>query len=372
MRWSADQFGRTRQASTSDLVTETADRVHLFPISGPVYGRAWCTIVTSNPESGLTATVRPIRPTDIPPLLAFRRRAAQTEITAHTWPKVQPESPRLPPVQLLSQSVTRPAGPRALVLRSDGGVAGVVIGRPRCDGLVWDVEHLHTEIDDNGASSDLLQHLEESVAEAGGRRLFLQVPEGSRGTEIARRAGYQRYTSERLYRLTPPFSSKQPNALPVRPRLRADEQPLFQLYSAAVPANVRAAEAMSNEEWSALHRGRKRWRPTLMGDRQQYVWEMGETLIGWLEITYGQKSQFLDLMVHPEYERLIDGIVAAALTQTSEKAPVYAAAREYQAALESSLDRYEFKLIGTSEIYVRQLAVRSREPALVPAKLVGG
>jgi hypothetical protein len=78
------------------------------------------------------------------------------------------------------------------------------------------------------------------------------------------------------------------------------------------------------------------------------------------------------VMAHPDHQRLLDGMVAYALGQTSEKAPVYSAVREYHASVGSSLERYGFRPTAQSEIYVRQLAVRSPQPSLVPAKLVGG
>jgi hypothetical protein len=135
---------------------------------------------------------------------------------------------------------------------------------------------------------------------------------------------------------------------------------------------VRAAEAMTYEEWSALHRGAKKWTPSLLGDRHQYVWEFGAGLIGWLEVVYGQKSQYLEFVIHPQYESMLDGLVAFALTQTSEKASVYASARDYQEPLRSALERAGFRSAGETEILVRQLAARVPEPKLVPARLVGG
>jgi hypothetical protein len=129
---------------------------------------------------------------------------------------------------------------------------------------------------------------------------------------------------------------------------------------------------MTYEEWSALHRGSKKWAPTLFGDRHQYVWEMGSGLIGWMEVTYGQQSQFLEIRVDPKYESLLDRLVAYALTQVSQKAPVYAIARDYQGPLLSALSRSGFSIAAEIEILVRQLAARVPATKLVPANVVGG
>ncbi|MFN0070136.1 MAG: hypothetical protein ACKVVP_01435 [Chloroflexota bacterium] len=318
----------------------------------------------------MTATIRPIRPTDFARILRFRHQAESSQITAHHWPNIQPESARFPVPRILSHSVARAAGARVLGAWRDQQLDGLVVGRPRSSGVVWDIERLYGA--DDQTCADLLDQLGGFAVRAGARRVFIQSPAESRGRVIAQKAGYERYMSERLYRLVPPFNSKLPNPFPARPRLRADEQSLFQLYCAAVPAQVRAAEAMTREEWLSLHHGPRIWKPSLFGDRHQYLWQYGEVVVAWLEIVYGARSQFLEFVLHPDYERLLDGMIASALAQTSEKAPVYASARTYQDTLASGLERVGFVEVANTDLYVRQLAARSLEPALVPAKLVSG
>ena len=172
--------------------------------------------------------------------------------------------------------------------------------------------------------------------------------------------------------MSPGFKFERTDLFEARPRLRADEQALFQLYMAAVPAPVRSAEAMTLEEWAALYPGRKRWQPSFTGSRQQYVWELGTTLVGWLEITFGQRSQYLEMLIHPRYEDAADRLLRYALLQTSLKAPVYVTPREYQPHLSSALERAGFKLVGRHDLFVKLLAARVREPRLVPANVVGG
>ena len=317
--------------------------------------------------------IRALRPTDLVGLTLFLRRAAGEEITAHTWPKVQPESGHLPLQQALWQSLGQgPTRGRAWVATAGGKIVGLAVGRARSSGLVWDVEHLHAAEGAHDAAADLLERACQEAVARGARRVFVEMPVGSRGADVARRAGFERYTESSVYRLAPPFRVPASDHFEGRPRLRADEHALFRLYNAALPAVVRSAEAMSYEEWSALHRGPKRWAPTLIGDRHQYVWELGEGLAGWLEVVYGQKSQFREFLVHARYESLLDRFVGYALKQVSAKAAVYSAVREYQAGLGSALERVGFKLAGRYDIYVRQLAVRVPERELVTAQTVGG
>ncbi len=317
--------------------------------------------------------IRAVRPTDLVGLAIFLRQAPGSEITAHTWPKVQPESSHLPVQQAIWQSLGRgDVSGRAWVVVENGRIDGLAVARARCHGLVWDIEHLHVVEQSRGQAAELLDHVCQEAARRGARRVFLEVPSGADGSELAKRAGFERYTEAVVYRLNPPFRVDKVEGFQGRPRLRADEQAMFQLYNAAVPAVIRSAEAMTYEEWSALHRGKKRWTPSLIGDRHQYVWELGEGLAAWLEVVYGNKSQYLEFMVHPRYESMIDRFVAYALQQVSPKAAVYSAVREYQAALGSALERVGFKLEASHDIFVRQLAIRVLERKLVPANLIGG
>jgi hypothetical protein len=317
--------------------------------------------------------VRTLRPIDVVALASFNRRAGATEITAHSWPRVEPESGRVPYLNLMSTSVAhRPGGQRSWVAEQDGRLAGLATARPRAGGLVWDVANLHAPPGANTVAADLLEQVAACAASHAARRVFLEAPTGGRGQDVARRAAFERFTSNQLFVLAPGSKIERTDLFEARPRLRADEQTLFQLYNAAVPAPVRAAEAMTLEEWGALYPGGKRWQPTFSGSRQQYVWELGTSMVGWLEVTFGQRSQLMELLVHPRYEDAADRLVRYALLQVSPKAPVYVTAREYQPYLASALQRAGFRLASQHDLFVRLLAVRVREPRLVTANVVGG
>ena len=317
--------------------------------------------------------VRTLRPIDVVALASFQRRAGGTEITAHSWPRVEPESSRLPYANLVSASLGhRPGGTRAWVAEDGGHAVGLAIARPRAGGLAWDVVHLHAEPGADSVGADLLEQVAACAGSHAARRVFLETPSGSRGIDVARRAAFERFTSSELYMLAPGFKVERTDLFEARPRLRADEQTLFQLYMSAVPAPVRAAEAMTLEEWGALYPGRKRWQPSFTGSRQQYVWELGTSMVGWMEVTFGQRSQFIEVLVNPRYEDAADRLVRYALLQVSPKAPVYVLAREYQPSLASALERAGFRLAAEHELFVKLLAARVREPRLVTANLVGG
>jgi hypothetical protein len=279
----------------------------------------------------------------------------------------------MPYMSLMSTAIAyRPGGQRGWVAEADGRMVGLTLARPRAGGLVWDVSTLHAQPDEDPVAADLLEHVVASAGSHAARRVFLEAPAGGRGLDVARRAAFERFTSSELYILAPGGKFERTDLFEARPRLRADEQTLFQLYNNAVPAAVRAAEAMALEEWVALYPGGKRWQPSFTGSRQQFVWELGTSIVGWLEITFGQRSQFMELLIHPRYEDAADRLVRYALLQVSPKAPVYALAREYQSHLASALQRAGFRLAARHDLFVRLLAARVREPRLVTANVVGG
>jgi hypothetical protein len=317
--------------------------------------------------------IRPLRPIDVVALASFQRQAGATQIAAHTWPRVDPESGWMPYLQVVSSALAqRPGAQRVWVADQNGRLAGLAVARPRAGGLAWDVVSLHAEPSADRVGESLLEEVAGYAAGRAARRVFLEAPVGERAQDVARRAGFERFTSSEQYLLTQGFKVERTDLFEARPRLRADEQALFQLYMAAVPAPVRSAEAMTLEEWAALFPGRRRWQPSFTGSRQQYVWELGTTLVGWLEITFGQRSQYLELLIHPRYEDAADRLLRYALLQTSPKAPVYVTAREYQPHLASALERAGFKLVARHDLFVKLLAARVLEPRLVPANVVGG
>lgn len=315
--------------------------------------------------------IRVLRLPDLVSVAMFLRRADSKELTSHTWPRVQPEAGHLPTAAAFWQTLGV-SWERVWASVAEQTCDGLVSARPRCGGLAWDVEHLLAKDGSVDVAADLLETVSQFGGSQGARRVFLEVPVDAARDELTRRAGFERYTDTSVYRLAAPFKLPKLESLDGRPRLRADEQPLFSLYCAAVPQLVRSAEALTYDEWSALHRGRKKWSPTLIGDHHQFVWEVGASLAGWLEVVYGQKSQYLDLLIDPKYESMVDRMLAFALTQVSEKAPVYVAVRPYQAVLGAALERRGFTVDGRYEVFVRQLSVRVPERSLVPANIVGG
>jgi hypothetical protein len=314
------------------------------------------------------ATVRALRPTHLVGLRALDARTSCVELTGASWPRVLDGDSRLPFWSLLSHSMAHPAGYRRVwVHKGDNGIDGLLVARVRCGGLVWDVRHLWADGDQEAVARDLLSWVcEEAVARAA-RRVFLETEPSEFARAVARGAGFEQYTWATLYLCPSAGPSAGADGQSARPRARSDEHMLFQLYNAAVPAPVRAAEAMTLDEWVALHKGTRRWTPGPLSGRQQFVWEARDLALAWLEMAAAGKSVHAECLVHPAHESLNDEVVAYALGQAS-KQPLYATCREYQQPLAAALERAGFAEAGRRAVFVRQLAIRIPEPRLVAAR----
>ncbi len=310
------------------------------------------------------SAIRALRPTHLVALRAFDSRATVAELTAPAWPRVADGDGSLPLWSLLSHSMVHSTGlRRAWVHVASDGLDGLVIARVRCGGLVWDVRHLWVDGAHDGVAQELLVRVCEEATARGARRVFLETGLETEERAIAARAGFEQYTEATLHVLPAGRRPSGPAWPGARPRRRRDEFRLFQLYTVAVPAPVRAAEALTLAEWVALHKGAKRWAPGLLTNRQQQVWEHEDALVAWLEIAYGAKSQHAEWLVHPAHEAACDGLVAHAAQLVSPKQPLYATTRIYQQPLASALDRAGFEVVARRAVFVRQLAVRVPERA---------
>jgi hypothetical protein len=313
--------------------------------------------------------IRLLRATDALAIGAFLAHGAGRELAAETWPRTPPEA-RRPGFLGLTLGALFPARHNQTVgiaRGASGRISGLVLARARAGGMVWDVEHVRTQ--DAATGVELLRWIGQRALAVRARRVFIDTPDEASGSEVASRARFERYSDGTTYRLSPGFSRDAADTVPARPRLGSDDLPLFQLYSAAVPANVRAAEAMTHEEWAALYPGRKLWTPAILGNRQDYVWEMGSHVAAWMRVVYGQRAQFLDLLIHPSHEAYAERMVRYALVQMSTKAPVVIDVREYQGALRVALEKAGFQPVESYAVWVLQLAERVAEPSIAAAQV---
>ena len=307
--------------------------------------------------------IRTLSTGDLLSVRTLATRDGATELTAPNWPKTPPEN-RQPTTWALIRDALIPRGGMARV-----GLAleherpqGLIVAQPRASGLVWDVEHLIVP-PSHDLGIELLHWACDQAASHLARRIFLETLEEGPGFELASRAGFEQCTTGTMFVLPPGATVDKADAVPARPRLRSDEMGLFQLYNAVVPAPVRAAEALDYQEWASLHRGRKPWTPSLVG-AQDYVWEMGPRIVGWMHLVYGERAQYMHLIIHPQADALAQRMLRDALGQLSMKVPILADTREYQGSVQEALHTLGFETGHHYVVWVKQFAQRISEPAV--------
>jgi hypothetical protein len=88
-----------------------------------------------------------------------------------------------------------------------------------------------------------------------------------------------------------------------------------------------------------------------------------------MRLVFGQRSQFLDILVHPTHEANLQRMLRWALLQMSVKVPVVIDVRDYQVPLLSALEAAGFEPRKRYTVWVRQLAARVAEPKLAAARV---
>jgi len=216
----------------------------------------------------------------------------------------------------------------------------------------------------------LLKHVCQQVGERGVQRVFARLPEGGPEMGPFRQAGFMVYTREDIFRLTPKQIGERLSNLELYPALRPesvmDNWALQQLYMAVAPRLVQQAESLAESvtdtqllEWIGF------------GQREGYILEDQEEIIGYLQLWRGQVGHWLRIFLHPRACDRVEPLIAHGLAcwQRYPPRPLYCAVREYQGGLRGPLEAFGFRFFATQAIVVKHTAVRVQErvPRLVPA-----
>ena len=175
-----------------------------------------------------------------------------------------------------------------LVSLEGNRLRGLASGRRRSGDTVWELSHLLIVPGDLPAGAALLERLCQRVALSGGRRVFLRLDERDGLVGEARRSGFIRCAEELLYVGASSTVGREAHE-GVREKLPRDEHDLFRLYNASTPAEVRAAQGMTFDQWrSSRERGR--------GSRE-FVAEGDKGLDAWLRAVQHRRSAVAELAV---------------------------------------------------------------------------
>ena len=238
------------------------------------------------------------------------------------------------------------------------GFIQALVSLKRCRGPgAWMINRLLLSSGREEVCSDLLERAGFAGDKTQAERLFLRLESTSPAVDMAKRAGFTHYLTEYLYYLEETHRTEPPQvSLVLRPKSGADEYGLFRLYTAAAPHQVRRAEGMTLQEWNQSRDKDATW---------ELVSEKNGEISAWLRIRLGRTAGRFEIVTElgpDELGQLVDYSLAA----LKGRHPVYCLASEFQQQLQHILEERGFVRVESYSCLSKQLAVRVREPQLVP------
>jgi hypothetical protein len=294
-------------------------------------------------------------PTDIVALASLDGRVYPNE--ARPWDRLgQDDRPR-PLETALEQWFSFATGKHTWVSVRGATIRGLISARRRARPSVWEVEVLIDADEDKGVVAALLGRMTAGVAKLGAERVFLRLDAGSPLVDIARRSGFFPYLEEKLY-VRAAAGPSPAAAGRLRPREKGDLWGLFQLYSRAAPASVRAVEGLTLREWQAAQEA---WG----GRAADLVLEDSGVIEAWLRLAKGPVGRF-SVLASPGCQAL-EGAIGAALERLAGAQRLQALVPCYSAGIARVLEEIGFQEAGLYVHLAKRLVRPSAEVAAEPA-----
>jgi len=303
----------------------------------------------------MTPTARTVLPTDLVALVSYDGRVYANE--AMTLDRIGTGGSPHPLETAFEQWFSFATGKHTWISVKGPTLRGLISARKRGSKLAWEIDCLiDADNNDGGVLVSLLDQVAGAAGKSGAHRIFLRVPAGSHTEREAARCGFAPYRGERMYCRAQQPAAPQAPAAGVRRRTKADLYPLFQVYNAVVPENVRRFEASTLGEWTAVQEN--------IGRAQQYVHEGGGGVDGWLRLAGdGDVGRF---EVYGE-ERAIDALVDAALARLANRRSVCALVPSEQGPLVRRLQAAGFEPHDEYTVLARLTVRPVRQPKTAPA-----
>ncbi|HEY8173879.1 MAG TPA: hypothetical protein VIH21_12405 [Dehalococcoidia bacterium] len=279
----------------------------------------------------MTPTARTVLPTDLVALVSYDGRVYANE--AMTLDRIGTHDSPHPLETAFEQWFSFATGRHTWISVKGPTLRGLASARKRGSKLVWEIDCLiNAEESGDGVLLSLLDQVTEAAGRSGALRIFVRLPGGSTTEDGASRCAFAPYRHEQVYRrdIDEPEKFDVPEGL--RRRGKSDLYPVFQLYNAEVPANIRRYEAATFAEWTATieHIGRA----------TQYVYERDGRVVGWLRVAGDGDIGRFDLLGYPE---ALDDLIDAALAKLSNRRSAYVLVPQYQAGLRERLEARGFQ-----------------------------
>jgi hypothetical protein len=305
----------------------------------------------------MTPAARTVLPTDLVALVSYDGRVYANE--AITRDRIGTQASPHPLETAFEQWFSFATGRHTWISVKGPTLRGLVSARKRASKQAWEIDCLiHAADDDNGVLMSLLDQMTSAAGKSGAQKIFVRLPRGSDTAAIVSRCGFVPYLQEVVYRRRVDKGEEHAVCEELRRREKADVYPLFQLYNAVVPHEVRRTEAMTFAEWSGGQES--------LGRTSQYVLEREGQVRGWLRVAGDGAIGRFDLLAGDE---TIDDLIEAALAKIANRESACALVPEYQEGLRARLEQRGFEPAEEYAVLVRRTVQLVKSPSVVP-KLV--
>ena len=303
----------------------------------------------------MTANPRTVLPTDLVALVSYDGRVYSNE--AMTSDRIGTEDSPHPIETALEHWFSFATGRHTWISVKGPTLRGLISARKRGSKLAWEVDCLiDAAEDDTGVLMSLLDQVTSAAGRSGALKVFLRLRAGRFAERIATRCEFAPYRRERLYRRATAEGEQQAPPEGLRRREKEDMYPLFQLYNAVVPAEVRRIEAMTYAEWSAAQEH--------LGRATHYVLPGAGRVRGWLRVAGDGDTGRFDVL--GEHEALGD-LIQGALAKVSNRRTAYVLAPLYDEALCARLEDAGFEGVEEYTVLSRRTVHLVKEAKAVPA-----
>ena len=307
--------------------------------------------------------IRNLHPIDSPAFLPFKMAAGKAR--AYPLPLVLTGKPAAFPLVKYAGVAMSPGAWRSCWVQTQRARIQVLMRAGERSGqLAWEVRDLYVHKECGAAASEALEQLAVPAATSGARRVFLRLASDDWLIDEARKAGFVPVDSETLYSVESAAAASERlensnGELDLRERDETDDVPLFRLYCATTPLDIRMRTSQTMPEWrdSLEKPGRKA--------NEWVAVESDGSARAWLRTVHTGSSHFFEITWSGESPNVMQQVLSAGLD--TENGPVSTLVPSRKKGLSGLLVDIGFRPVRTYTVMVKTLTVRVPETRRVAA-----
>ena len=307
--------------------------------------------------------IRHLHPTDSPAFLPFKMAAGK----ARAYPLhlvLTGDAGAFPLVKYAGVAMSPRAWRSCWVQTQRAKIQVLIRAGQRSGQLAWEIRDLFVHEKFGGAASEALEQIAVPAARSGARRVFLRMSSDDWLIDEVRKAGFVPIDSETLYRADSAAAASKrlgdgDGEMRLRARSEADDAPLFRLYCATTPVNIRLRTSQTVPEWrdSLEKPGRQA--------KERVAVDGSGNVCAWLRTAIARSGHFFDMTCSSESPNAMRSILSAGMDV--EDGPVSTLVPSGKKELAELLIDIGFRPLRTYTVMVKTLTVRVPETRRVAA-----